>query len=85
MDTSERISRGAVCYRLRRSRVHMGNVGLNEWIKIRETHDVSPSRDCGAYRCWDRDGHWDTIGSLIDLFEPQECANYFAAAGYDPD
>jgi hypothetical protein len=22
---------------------------------------------------------------LIDLFTPQECANYFAAAGYDPD
>ena len=31
------------------------------------------------------DGLWDTIGRLIDLFEPQECANYFAAAGYDPD
>jgi hypothetical protein len=22
---------------------------------------------------------------LIDAFSPQECANYFAAAGYDPD
>ena len=31
------------------------------------------------------DGLWDTIGRLIDLFEPQECANYFAAAGYDSD
>ena len=31
------------------------------------------------------DGLWDTIGRLIDLFEPQECTNYFAAAGYDPD
>ena len=31
------------------------------------------------------DGLWDTIGRLIDLFEPPECANYFAAAGYDPD
>jgi transposase len=28
---------------------------------------------------------WDTIGELIDLYTPQECANYFAAAGYDPD
>jgi len=30
-------------------------------------------------------GLWATIGRLIDLFTPQECANYFAAAGYDPD
>ncbi len=26
---------------------------------------------------------WTTIGSLIDRFSPDECANYFAAAGYD--
>ena len=31
------------------------------------------------------DGLWDTIGRLIDAFSPQECTNYFAAAGYDPD
>ena len=28
-------------------------------------------------------GLWDAIGRLIDLFTPNECANYFAAAGYD--
>jgi transposase len=26
---------------------------------------------------------WTTNGSLIDRFTPEECANYFAAAGYD--
>ena len=26
---------------------------------------------------------WTAIGRLVDLFTPQECANYFAAAGYD--
>jgi len=31
------------------------------------------------------DGLWDTIGSLLDRFTPQECANYFAAAGYEPE
>lgn len=31
------------------------------------------------------DGLWDTIGHIIDLFTPNECANYFAAAGYEPD
>ena len=30
-------------------------------------------------------GLWATIGRLIDLLTPQECTNYFAAAGYDPD
>ena len=29
------------------------------------------------------DGLWRRIGLLIDAFTPHECANYFAAAGYD--
>lgn len=29
------------------------------------------------------DGLWNAIGILIDIFEPAECRNYFAAAGYD--
>jgi hypothetical protein len=29
------------------------------------------------------DALWATIGSLIDRFTPEECANYFAAARYD--
>jgi transposase len=31
------------------------------------------------------EGLWHLIGKLLDVFSPQECANYFAAAGYDPD
>jgi len=30
-------------------------------------------------------GLWAAIGTLIDLFTPTECANYFAAAGYIPE
>jgi len=30
------------------------------------------------------DGLWSAIGRIIDTFTPAECANYFAAAGYDP-
>ena len=29
------------------------------------------------------DALWADIGRLIDTFTPTECANYFAAAGYD--
>ena len=29
------------------------------------------------------DGLWNTIGRPVDLFTPQECDSYFAAAGYD--
>ena len=29
------------------------------------------------------DDLWRTIGTAIDTFTPAECANYFAAAGYD--
>ena len=30
------------------------------------------------------DGLWNRIGQLLDCFTPDECANYFAAAGYEP-
>ena len=29
-----------------------------------------------------RDGLWNRIGELLDRFTPDECANYFQAAGY---
>jgi transposase len=28
-------------------------------------------------------GLWDAIGRILDLYSPQECANYFIACGYD--
>jgi transposase len=31
------------------------------------------------------DALWDRIGILLDAFTPAECANYFRAAGYDPE
>ena len=31
------------------------------------------------------DGLWNAIGRFIDTFMPTECANFFAAAGYDAD
>lgn len=30
-------------------------------------------------------GLWALIGKLVDLFQPNECANYFSSCGYDPD
>jgi len=30
------------------------------------------------------DALWNAVGQTISLFEPNECANYFAACGYDP-
>ena len=31
------------------------------------------------------EGLWSAIGRIVDLFTPPECANYFAACGYDPE
>jgi transposase len=28
---------------------------------------------------------WDEIGMILNMFTPAECANYFKAAGYEPD
>ncbi len=30
-------------------------------------------------------GLWNAIGRILDLYSPQECANYFAACGYNAD
>jgi transposase len=30
------------------------------------------------------EGLWDAIGRCLHRFTPRECANYFAAAGYEP-
>ena len=31
------------------------------------------------------EGLWTAIGATLPAFTSQECANFFAAAGYDPD
>jgi transposase len=31
------------------------------------------------------DGLWNAIGRIIDTVTPEECTNYFAAAGYDAE
>ena len=30
-------------------------------------------------------GLWNLIGKLVDVFQPNECANDFRSCGYDPD
>ena len=30
-------------------------------------------------------GLWNLTGRLVDIFQPTECANYFASCGYDPE
>ena len=29
-------------------------------------------------------GLWNLIGKLVDIFQPDECANYFSSCGYEP-
>lgn len=31
------------------------------------------------------EGLWTAIGRLVETFQPDECENYFTAAGYEPD
>ena len=30
------------------------------------------------------EGQWAALGNILEIFQPQKCRNYFAAAGYDP-
>jgi transposase len=32
-----------------------------------------------------RDTLWDAVATALDAFSPEECANYFTAAGYEPE
>ena len=35
--------------------------------------------------CRTRDALWDAVGAALDSFTPEECRNYFTAAGYEPE
>jgi hypothetical protein len=44
------------------------------------------SRPCSAISANEPvSGLWDQIGMLVDIFLPNECANYFSSCGYDPE
>lgn len=32
-----------------------------------------------------RDSLWDAVATALDAFSPEQCANYFTAAGYEPE
>lgn len=49
----------------------------NAFAKLKALLRKAAERTVGAL--------WDRIGILLDAFTPAECANYFTAAGYDPD
>jgi transposase len=49
----------------------------NAFAKLKALLRKAAERTVGAL--------WDRIGILLDAFTPAECANYFAAAGYDPE
>jgi transposase len=49
----------------------------NAFAKVKALLRKAAERTVGAL--------WDRIGIILDAFSPAECANYFKAAGYEPD
>jgi transposase len=49
----------------------------NAFAKLKALLRKAAERSIGAL--------WDRIGIIVDAFSPAECANYFRAAGYEPD
>lgn len=49
----------------------------NAFAKLKAKLRARAERSIGAL--------WDAVGTIVQLFSPTECANYFKAAGYDPD
>ena len=49
----------------------------NAFAKLKALLRKAAERTVGAL--------WDRIGLALDAFTPAECANYFKAAGYEPD
>ena len=49
----------------------------NAFAKLKALLRKAAERSVGAL--------WDRIGTILEAFSPAECANYFRAAGYEPD
>jgi transposase len=49
----------------------------NAFAKLKALLRKAAERTVGAL--------WDRIGNVLGTFTPAECANYFRAAGYEPD
>jgi len=49
----------------------------NAFAKLKALLRKAAERSVGAL--------WRRIGIILDAFSPAECANYFRAAGYEPD
>ena len=49
----------------------------NAFAKLKAMLRARAERSIGAL--------WDAVGTIVQLFSPPECANYFKAAAYDPD
>jgi transposase len=49
----------------------------NAFAKLKALLRKAAERSIGAL--------WSRIGIILDAFSPAECANYFRAAGYEPD
>jgi len=49
----------------------------NAFAKLKALMRAKAERTIGAL--------WDAVGAILERFTPAECANYFKAAGYDPD
>lgn len=49
----------------------------NAFAKLKALLRARAARTVGAL--------WDAVGSLIRSFSPDECTNYFKAAGYEPE
>jgi hypothetical protein len=49
------------------------------------TRSPSSKPTCARRRHGPIDALWEVIRDALDTFIPQDCANYFAAAGYEPE
>ena len=54
-------------------------------LEARMTQAYSADLRSRVIRARTVDKLWTTIGQSLLAFSPAECANYFKAAGYEPD
>jgi Transposase DDE domain len=84
----------ALCSNQCRCNLHSLPGEINWWLTNVMFSHLVPSREGGRAANQNSssrrkaakrtiDGLWTTIGILVDAFTPAECANFFAATGYD--
>jgi transposase len=77
---------GGMSRRAAAERFGVAAASATRWVHTHNTTGAICAKPQGGDKRSHRiDDLWDVIRDVLTLFKPHECANYFTAAGYEPE